>query len=380
MLLTKRERLLRTFKGMETDRVAVSPFIWTNFVNEFYKMNMSPADEKLDERLINVYKNFDFDIMHRTCTIWDAFSNQYLDSKNWRVTIEENKTSEKQRKLTTTIRTPEKELTEVKEFRKTTEYDEISAETEHFIKTPEDFEQFIKYQPPVPKFDCSRIARANEMLGDDGITAPWVSGVFNTASRHLKIDSLLMDAYEDPDFYNGIMEYFTQRQIATCIQFANAGADVLTFEGNIANGSMVGPNYFETNILAYEKRIIKAIQESGPFVLYHNCGDTNAMFDVYNRLGLDALETLTEKPFGDTDIDHALLVLNNNITVIGNIDQIEFLRTASRGEIRERVKSLLEKFKTRRKFILGTSDYISEGTSYENIKTFSDAGREFGAF
>jgi uroporphyrinogen-III decarboxylase len=270
-------------------------------------------------------------------------------------------------------------LTEVKEFRKTTAYDEISAETEHFIKTPEDFKQFVKYQPQVPQYDCSRIARTMDMLGDDGITAPWVSSAFNTASRHRKIDSLIMDAYVDPDFYNAMMEYFTQRQIASCIQFTQAGADALTFEGNIANGSMVGPRYFEENILGYEKKIIQTIQEKGSFVLYHNCGDTNTMFSVYNLLGLDALETLTEKPFGDTDIDNALSILDKTVTVIGNIDQIEFLRTASPSEIRTGVKRLLDKFKER-KFILGTSDYISEGTPYENIRAFHDAGREFGEF
>jgi uroporphyrinogen-III decarboxylase len=104
------------------------------------------------------------------------------------------------------------------------------------------------------------------------------------------------------------------------------------------------------------------------------------MFGAYNQLGLDALETLTEKPFGDTDIDHAISVMDKTITVVGNIDQIEFLRTATPEEIREAVRRLLDKFKKRRKFILGTSDYISEGTSYENIKAFHDAGREFGEY
>jgi len=365
---------------VETDQAAISPFIWTNFVNEFFKTDMPASDEKLDERLIDVYKYFDFDIMHRTCTIWDAFSNVYLDSKEWRVSVQEEKTGDKQRKVTTTIRTPEAELTEVKEFRKTTDFDEISAETEHFIKTPEDFRQFVRYQPPVPKFDCGRIRRAADMLGEDGITAPWVAGVFNTLSRHRKIDALIMDAYIDPDFYSEMMDYFTQRQIAACTQFAKAGADVLTFEGNIANGSMVGPNYFQENILAYEARVLSAIRDSGSYVLYHNCGDTNTMFSVYNLLGMDALETLTEKPFGDTDLDHAISILNKNITLIGNMDQIEFLKVASPEEIRARVKRLFDKVKRRGRFILGTSDYLSEGTPYENIQAFHDAGIEFGTF
>ena len=40
--------------------------------------------------------------------------------------------------------------------------------------------QFVKYQPPVPALDFSDLRRAKEIIGDQGITAPWVSGVFNT--------------------------------------------------------------------------------------------------------------------------------------------------------------------------------------------------------
>jgi uroporphyrinogen decarboxylase len=377
-MLTKRERLLRTFRGIEIDRIAVSPFIWISFTNEFCNANMSATDEDLDEKLIEVYNYFDFDIMHRTCTIWDMFSQQFLDNKNWRVSIQEEKISNEKRKLITTIKTPEAELREIKEFQKVSKYDEISAETEHFIKSEEDFIQFIKYQPPVPQYDCSRIKRTRDMLGNDGITAPWVSGVFNTLSRLRKLDDLIMDAYTDPDFFRDMIDYFTQRQIKACIQVAEAGADVITIEGNIANGTMVGPRYFKENIMTYEYRIIKAIQAKGSFTLYHNCGDSNSMLSTYNLMGFDALESLTEKPFGDVDIDYAFSILDKNMTLIGNIDQIEFLKSASRDDIRGKVKSLLDRAKNRGRFILSTSDYISEGTPYENIKAFCEAGIEFG--
>ncbi len=378
--MTKRERLLKSFNGQEVDSVPVSPFIWTNFVNEFCGTKFLNTDEKLDEKLMDVYRKLDFDIMHRTCSVWDSFSESFLDSRNWRVSVDHKKTDETKRTDVTIIKTPEAELKEVREYKKVTANEEISAVTEHFIKTEDDFRQFVKYQPSVPKYDCSRITRAREMIGDEGIAAPWTQGIFNCASEHRKLDDLIMDAYVLPQFYRGMMEYFTDRWIRTAIQFVDAGADVLCYNGNIANGTMVGPNYFEENVMEYEARLIKAIQVRGAHVLYHNCGDSNSMYKIYNSVGFSGLETLTEPPYGDTDIDYALSVLDKNITLVGNIDQIEFLKNAAVEEVKEKVKRLLTKVKPRGNFIIGTSDYLSEGTPYENIKAISEICREYGVY
>jgi hypothetical protein len=48
--------------------------------------------------------------------------------------------------------------------------------------------------------------------------------------------------------------------------------------------------------------------------------------------------------------------------------------------VRERVRALLEKVKPRGNWILSTTDFFFDGTSYENIKAFADAGREYGVY
>jgi len=57
-----------------------------------------------------------------------------------------------------------------------------------------------------------------------------------------------------------------------------------------------------------------------------------------------------------------------------------FLKNASAEEVKDRVKKLLCKVKPRGNFILGTSDYLSEGTPYENIKALIEAGYEYGSY
>jgi len=372
--MTSRQRLLSIFNGQQVDRVPVSPFIWSNFANEFFKARLSGED--LDKKVYEIYKYFGFDVMLRTCTIWEPFDESYNHSKNWKVTIQNNCINDRKRIEVITVKTPERELKQVKEYENVTENEEISAITEHFIKSEDDFKQFLKFQPEVGQYNCSRITKAKEIVGEDGLVCPWTQGVFNCASEHRKLDDLIMDAYISPGFYNSIMDYFMKRWIKIAVQYVNAGADVLCYNGNIANGTMAGPEYFEKNVLKYEKQLIDSIQERGTHVLYHNCGDSNSLFSIYNKVGFSGLETLTEPPYGDTDLEYAISVLNKNVTLVGNIDQIDFLKKASREEVSRSVKRLLKITKPRGNFILGTSDYLSEGTPYENIKALADAGKE----
>lgn len=378
MNISSRKRILDTFRGVKTDRVPVSPFIWLSYVNEFYNADYKLSDEIVDLKVHEIYKHFGFDSMVRTCTL-DMVSPIIASSDCWQVSIREELKGNNKRTVTTIINTPERELRGVETFERINKYQEISAETEHFIKDEADFRQFVKYQPGVPKIDCSRVARAKAAIGSEGVVAPWLPSIFNTLSRLRKLDNLICDAISDPEFFNDMMEYYCSRTIDAAKQLSVV-ADIITYEGNIANGSMTGPAYFEEYLLPYEKRVVETIQSAGALVLFHNCGDINNMYDVYNGLGIDALETLTPPPFGNADIHKALEVLNKNIVIAGNIDQIDFLKKANPEAIAKRVADLVGICKNRGRFILATSDYIETETPEENIQALANAARQYGNY
>ena len=373
--MKSRELLIRTINGEKVDRVAVAPFIYNNFIHEFYKSNEVDTVEKG----IEVYKHFGFDIILRTCNVFDYLSETACDSKNWRVT-EQKKEEGRQWSVTTTIRTPERELTQVKRYSKATEYETVEAVVEYYIKDEEDFLQFVKYQPPVPKYDCSVIAKARELLGEDGLAAPWAQGAFNSVSFYRKLDDLIVDPFIDPDFYREMMNYFSGRMFETIKQFAAAGADIICCGGNVGNATMVGPVFFKEYVLPYEIEFTKKVKALGVYYLYHNCGDAALLLDYYPQIQMNIYETLTASPYGDTILEDALRKIDRNITLSGNIDQIEFLKTASEEEVRQKVRNVLESAKTRGNFILAATDYFSEGTPYANIHAFAKAGMEFGRY
>ncbi len=155
------------------------------------------------------------------------------------------------------------------------------------------------------------------------------------------------------------------------------GADVIEMAGHLVS-SMVGPRFAKEYAMEYENRLAKAIHEMGALVIFHNCGDAAKVMHLYNDLDIDCWGYLTPPPFGDVDLDEALRVIRPDIALRGNIDQVEFMMQATPQEVRERVRDLLLKVKPRGNWILSTTDFFFDGTPYENIRAFAEAGLEYG--
>lgn len=376
--MTARERLMGSFRGQRVDRIPVSPFIWVNFINWYLSTNYSLEDEALDQKVFEVSREIGFDPIMRTCAGLSA--NTLVSSPGWDVSYAHTNQSPESREEKITIRTPAGNLTQTKRMKRVTAFEELVAETENFIKTPEDLALFLRHQPDVEAMDLSRITRCRAMVGDDGVISPWLQGVFNTCARLAGLENMMIWTYEQPEEYRAFMRYTAKRVAQRGTQMARAGADLISFEGNMATATMVGPAFYKEFVLEYEQQAIREIRTAGAEILYHNCGDCNALLPVYNELGITALESLTPPPFGDCDIDCARQVLSRDIGVAGNIDQIEFLLQATPEEVYASAKKLIDIWKDRGGFVLATSDYLMEGTPLENLKAMVKAAHELGRY
>jgi uroporphyrinogen decarboxylase len=190
---------------------------------------------------------------------------------------------------------------------------------------------------------------------------------------------MMMDPVVDEGFYRAMMDFFLDWNINHLKEVIAAGSDSIEIGGNLAT-SGVGPRFFQEYVMEYENRLCRQIHEAGAFVVYHNCGDAQKIMHLYNDLDIDVWGYVTTPPFGDVNLDDALRIIRPNMALRGNIDQVEFLRQASPQEIKEKVKWLLDKVKPRGNWILCTSDFFFDGTPYENIQAFAEAGLEYGKY
>jgi uroporphyrinogen-III decarboxylase len=371
--LTPRERLLRLFRHEPVDRIPVAPFIHVNYVKEYYGTH----DVDWVVETPAVYRHFGFDIIHRNCS--QAPNVLGPDGPDWKV---ESRVEERGRNsfTTTVIHTPAGAMRYTEALNWTYEYDAEGALQEYPIKSEADFDLFVKYQPAYGPLDCSDIGRARAAVGDDGIVAPWQQGAFNlVAFYYRKLDDLLTDAVLNPDFYHRMMTYFVERYQAHSQRMIDAGADVISYAGNIANGKLVSPAFFQRYIWPYEQRFIEFIQSQGVHVLYHNCGYARNLIPSYPGLGMAAYESLTPPPYGDTILADAVKAFAGRTCLSGNIDQITLLREGTPAAIETAVQQTLATVRGKTPFILATTDYFNENTPHDNIHALADAGRKHGA-
>lgn len=380
--MNNRERLLTVLKGETPDRVPVSLYLEEEFLGFMYPGRV--VDRVKDA--VNCAKYFGFDVMTRSRTFERIPYYLKKSFLNW--DVKQSIISEKGLySIISEIQTPLKTLRQVEtgpDVGLGVEGINLTV-TEVLLKDESDFEAFNKF---VPKIDQETIAEmksycewSKNVIGDLGLSVPWTwGGIYNQASRLRGMQQLMMDPYLDSALYHEYMNKITELAVEVARELAIVNGDAIGIKGNIANAGMIGGSFFDEFILPYEKRLVEAIHEAGSFTIYHNCGKAEALLPSYLDLGITAWETVAEPPQGDNDLARAKKLVGDRITLIGNLDQVVFLKTASVTEVEEKTKELVSIGKLGGRYIFAVSDLLEKNTPFENIFATVNTVKKFGYY
>lgn len=382
MIMSSRERLLQVLSGQMPDRVPVSPFVQDEYLS-YYHPEKTKVNRVFDA--IELFKELDFDLIakprdfevpHFLCK---SFPNWKLDR--------DKQIRDGRIYFRTTIETPKKILTEVlvgPDAGVASAGVHLSTQ-EYLLKEREDIEAFIEFLPEIDPETIAEmktvVSQWRRALGDDGIAAPWGwCGVFNMVSGYRNIESLVMDTFDMPDMYNALMEKLSEQMAIYNAHLAQTDVECVGVQGNIANGALFSSDYFAEYIEPYEKTVIDAIHANGAFTIYHNCGMAKKLYPNYKRMAFTVWETVSEDPVGDNTLQDAKDCFGETMCLLGNLDQIHFLKTALPQEVAGKTRAIMEIGKLGGHYIFSTSDFLEKDTPLENIKAMIDAAREAGRY
>lgn len=377
-----RQLLIATLRGERTDRMPVSPFIAHNNVYEMFRYKpeidsfLCPPDFDLAEKFVAYHDFFGFDVLFTLGGVWDRYIPS--SAENWEVTVTREGGRDKQHRVTT-VRTPGGELRQEMNFNRSSTYLVVLAVEKYLIETRRDFEIFSKYVPPAEFLDCDLMRRARKSVGDKGLVNLCTHGAFNTLAQFRKLEDVMMDPLTDEGFYREMIEFFLKWQMTLLREVIQAGSDSIEIGGNMAT-SGVGPGFFQRYVMDYENQLAREIHAAGAYVVYHNCGDAQKIMHLYNDMDINVWGYLTGPPFGNVILDDALRIIRPSMTLRGNIDQVEFLRSATPDQVKQRVREVVERVKGRGNWILSTTDFPFDGQPYENMHALAEAGREYGRY
>lgn len=374
--MNSRERLLCVLEGGTPDMVPVSPFIQEEYLS--YYFNKKNTDRLFDA--VALRKELDFDLvtrqyvneipyfLQRSFTNWEVENKVEVINGNYIRTIK--------------VKTPVKELRQVEGA----PYNEKILNGIHFstmeylIKDQDDFEAFKKYCPRREKQDVDHILESGKIakkeIGDLGISCPWaMGGVYNLASTYINVQDMMVDALSEEDYYEDYMNFFADLVASDHEIFVNSQFDCVGMQGNIANGGMMGPDYFEEYVLPYERKAIDVLRQGKKPIIYHNCGKARVLYPVYKKLGITVWETISEAPQGDNVLAEAKEYFKDDLILFGNFDQVHFLKEAAPEEVEKKAYDLMMTGKKGGHYIFACSDYLEIGTPLENVKALLRGAR-----
>jgi len=376
--MTSRERIITVLKGQIPDRVPRVPFVQEEFLKCFY-----PGRERLDrvDTVVELAHTIPFDVIAKPNRfMMPAFFKR--DHLNWRVKRDTKREGDFW-VTQTEITTPDRTLTHV------TAVPDAGAATggvmssvrKHMLEDEQDIASFVRWLP-VADDDAQQEMREtaaawNRTVGDMGVCAPWGwAGVFNFASDLWGIENVMMAPYVEMSTYQTLMETLTRGMVDYNRPLIEGGATMIGLQGHMANSRSVSADYFMEHVFPYEKQLIDALHAQGAFTVYHNCGFARSLWPCYRELGMTVWETVAEPPQGDNSLAEAKQAVGDQITLLGNLDQVNFLKSATAEAVAEKAREIMRVGKPGGRYLFACSDFLEKNTPVENVKALLQGALE----
>jgi hypothetical protein len=371
--MDSRQRLLTVLEGGIPDRVPVVAWIDPAFLQGY----LGRTDFDLFAETIRVSTALGFDTILRV----------YLDevktweTDQWRLATRIRDVDGAQRRVKT-IETSEGKLREVVVLKEAQPGRFFRHTEEHLVSTKDDLRLMERYGVVRPPVDTKPLERALELIGDDGIVVAYGGGAAHTgAALYLRgLERLTMDAIESPAFYERLLNWAITYEMSLLDTLEQLKPDLCQIGGLMAQGNFVGPDFYRENVLPYDRRYIGKVHERGLRTVYHNCGYSSNLLDLYTQLGSDAFETFPPPPTADGDMGTVKRILGDSAVILGNIDQVHLLREGSTAEIAAVVKETVLTGKVGGGYILMTGDELYHDTPVGSLRVMAEVGVAFGSY
>lgn len=175
-----------------------------------------------------------------------------------------------------------------------------SHRTEYLVKTPRDLKLMERYRVIRPPVKTAPIVKALDNIGDDGIVVTYGGGAAHTgAALNLRgLEQLSIDAISDPAFYERLLQWAAEYETGLLGTLEIIKPDLCQIGGLMAQGNFLGPGFYRDKVLPWDRKYIREMHRRGLKSVYHNCGFSRSLLELYRELETDAFETFPPPPMG----------------------------------------------------------------------------------
>jgi hypothetical protein len=342
LTLSSRNRLLRTFKGEETDRVPISLYEFDGFYDSWihnhpeYVRILKYAEGKTDKM------QFWAPIDNKPVLFYGQVDRETLTQATW-----EEKASTYTK---TTIKTSKGTVHSISRQDPNVH---TSWTVKHFCENEEDARKILSlpfkpWQPPIGSF-----YELEGKLGDAGIPMGDLAdalcltvdlfGLSRFLSLYMKRRRLIFE----------LMDFFQERICGYLNHLLRQGAVTLyrICGPEYAVPPYLNPKEFDRLVTAYDIELVELLHRHRGLARLHSHGKVGKVLASFKAMGVDAVDPLEPPPDGDIELDEARKLLGDETVLIGNIEE-RLLEIGSKQIIEKQVKKAISQGASAGGFIL----------------------------
>ena len=143
---------------------------------------------------------------------------------------------------------------------------------------------------------------------------------------------------KNPRFIHEVMTEFNKVNLEMIKRFAEAGVDIVFYLDDLGmkQRSIFSIEQFKTFILPYYKQMYQACKKYGMFVIQHSCGYIDKLLPHMVDAGLNGIQAL--EPAAGVDLAHLKETLGDQVTFLGGIDGSNILNFGTPKDVEKEVK------------------------------------------
>lgn len=254
---------------------------------------------------------------------------------------------------------------------------------EHFLKSAEDL-PILKHIYANTRFesDYDFAYKRRQQVGEQGVVLCYLpkSPFMHLLALEAGIMSVTMIALTLPEEFQDLLEIMKKAFDQAAQIAVDSPAEVLMIPENLSS-EMVGPDFFELYMRAYQEEWTTKIREAGKYSYIHIDGTLAGLLTQEASVGFTVLEALTPHPVGDMKWEElAGKAGDSNSILWGGIPGSYFTDNVSEEEFERHVKSIIELMVKEPRYALGVADQVPPDGLEKRVRRVGELVELYGKY
>ena len=228
--------------------------------------------------------------------------------------------------------------------------------------------------------DVRQVKEAVEEAGEEIAVFGSTRSAFGFLFIALGFENLTFAMYDEPELLMEIIEAADAFWTKLGLKLIEAGCTALYVANDMGmNGStLISPDQLREFFFPSLKKQISAWKAAGGKVLYHSCGNVDAVLEDLADMQIDALNNIQVR--AGMDLKSVKERIGDRVTLVGNVDATDILCGQDKAAIEAAIRQVVETAGYDGGLIIATDHSFHKGMPEENVLFFLEKAKEIGAF